>query len=351
MARLDQYYTKHSIAAACIDKLDLNAYDLIIEPSAGAGAFSQYLPKNKLIAIDIEPDDASAIKMDFLDTRPPLDYKYLVVGNPPFGKNSSLAKKFFNHAANFADVIGFILPRTFRKAKTQNRLNKNFHLISEEILPANSFHLPSGEEFDVSCVFQIWEKRSEERKLIFLEEEHEDFFVIDSDDYEISTADISLAIAKKSVKVVIDDSYETDLAITPEEKHSLLSFDLKEWKILQKYKKEFPFLFSDFKTRRIERQINWKITPDIVFRRAGARAGEITRDYKSCSLEGNLFIKVKDNKVIDIFKRMWDTWWDPKVDVAKKSVKWDTAATPSISRSELVEAYTKMKEKLNEQKE
>ena len=333
MARLDQYYTKHSIAAACIDKLDLNAYDLIIEPSAGAGAFSQYLPKNKLIAIDIEPDDASAIKMDFLDTRPPLDYKYLVVGNPPFGKNSSLAKKFFNHAANFADVIGFILPRTFRKAKTQNRLNKNFHLISEEILPANSFHLPSGEEFDVSCVFQIWEKRSEERKLIFLEEEHEDFFVIDSNNYEISsTADISLAIA-------------------PEEKHSLLSFNLKEWKILQKYKKEFPFLFSDFKTRRIERQINWKITPDIVFRRAGARAGEITRDYKSCSLEGNLFIKVKDDKVIDIFKKMWDTWWDPEVDVAKKSVKWDTAATPSISKSELIQAYTKMKENLNEQKE
>ena len=48
---------------------------------------------------------------------------------------------------------------------------------------------------------------------------------------------------------------------------------------------------------------------------------------------------------------MWDTWWDPEVDVAKKSVKWDTAATPSISRSELVEAYTKMKENLNEQKE
>ena len=208
MARLDQYYTKHSIAEACIDKLDLNAYDLIIEPSAGAGAFSQYLPKNKLIAIDIEPGDASAIKMDFLDTRPPLNYKYLVIGNPPFGKNSSLAKKFFNHAASFADVIGFILPRTFRKAKTQNRLNKNFHLISEEILPANSFHLPSGEEFDVSCVFQIWEKRSEERKLIFLEEEHEDFFVIDSNNYEISTADISLAIAKKSVKVAIDDGYE-----------------------------------------------------------------------------------------------------------------------------------------------
>ena len=36
---LDQYYTKKDIAQMCINTLDLSSYDLVIEPSAGEGAF------------------------------------------------------------------------------------------------------------------------------------------------------------------------------------------------------------------------------------------------------------------------------------------------------------------------
>ena len=51
------------------------------------------------------------------------------LGNPPFGKNCSLAIKFFNKAAEFADLIAFIIPRTFKRISIQNKLNLNFSFI------------------------------------------------------------------------------------------------------------------------------------------------------------------------------------------------------------------------------
>ena len=58
----------------------------------------------------------------------------LTIGNPPFGKNSSLAISFFNKAAEFSDIIAFILPQTFSKDSVKNRLNLSFFLIMEVIL-------------------------------------------------------------------------------------------------------------------------------------------------------------------------------------------------------------------------
>tara|TARA_R110002074_G_scaffold309261_1_gene480014 strand:- start:591 stop:1571 length:981 start_codon:yes stop_codon:yes gene_type:complete len=320
--RLDQYYTNGDVAAACLKKLDFSDYDIVLEPSAGDGAFFNLLPPGKRVGVDLEPKAPEIKEGDFFNYCPLDNKKYLVVGNPPFGKNSSLAKRFFNHASTFADTIGFILPRTFRKAKTQNQLQQNFHLISEEILPAGSFYLSNGDTHDVPCVFQIWERRNKLRKKILLPEEHKDFLIIGADDYEIGDkAEIILGGDDKR-------SFETSL---------------EEWKVVNKYRKDFPFLFSDFSIRKIERKVNWKVVPDIVFRRAGAQAGKITTDYEKASLEGNMFIRVNNEKVVDIFQKMWDTWWDPKVDINKKSVKWDTAGTPSISKTELVEHYIKMK--------
>ena len=36
---LDQFYTKVNVAEKCLSTLSLNEYDIIIEPSAGEGAF------------------------------------------------------------------------------------------------------------------------------------------------------------------------------------------------------------------------------------------------------------------------------------------------------------------------
>lgn len=85
----------------------VNDYDIHLEPSAGTGSFYNIMDKNKKLGLDIEPKTKDIHKIDFFDYKPEKDKKYLVIGNPPFGKISSLAVKFFNKSAEFADCIAF----------------------------------------------------------------------------------------------------------------------------------------------------------------------------------------------------------------------------------------------------
>ena len=86
-----------------------------------------------LLTFDIRDN---GLKQDFFDYFPPSNKtNILVIGNPPFGRVSSLAIKFFNYSAKWANVIAFIIPRTFRKTSIQNKLNNNFHLIYDEEIP------------------------------------------------------------------------------------------------------------------------------------------------------------------------------------------------------------------------
>jgi predicted RNA methylase len=134
--KLDQFYTKSEIAKKCIDTVEklcnFSNYDIILEPSAGCGTFLDLLPIDKRIGLDIDPKLPEIIKQDFLSFIPNKNHTYLIIGNPPFGKNSSLAIKFFNISAEFSSVIAFILPRTFKKASIINKLNDKFNLIYEE---------------------------------------------------------------------------------------------------------------------------------------------------------------------------------------------------------------------------
>lgn len=159
---LDKFYTKPSVAAWCLKKLNLDDYDLIIEPSAGSGSFSKQLPEGSL-ALDLDPEDASIIQQDFF-TFAVADktQRTLIVGNPPFGQQNSLAVRFINHAATFAETIAFILPRSFDKESVQRRINLYFHLVFSEVLPKNSFTLDT-QEYDVPCVFQVWQRRENVR--------------------------------------------------------------------------------------------------------------------------------------------------------------------------------------------
>ena len=173
--QLDQFYTQRSVTQRLIKLLEFDDYDIVLEPSAGDGAFFDYLPKGKRVGIDLEPANPLITKGNFFEWQAIENKRYFVVGNPPFGKNSSLAKKFFNHAAQFADKIAFVVPRTFRKTSVTNSLDKHFWLTHEELLPKDSFYLPSGESYDVPCVFQVWEKRETQRQKIALPIVHSDF--------------------------------------------------------------------------------------------------------------------------------------------------------------------------------
>ncbi len=175
----DKFYTIPIISEKCINIVgsfyNWNEWDLIIEPSAGNGSFLTKIPSNNKIGIDILPEHEDIKKMDFLTYEPPLKdkKKIIVIGNPPFGRVSSLAIKFFNHASKWANVIAFIIPRTFRRISVQNKLDTYFHLIYDEELPIKPccFNPPMM----AKCCFQIWEKKDVKRSIIELEIKHKDW--------------------------------------------------------------------------------------------------------------------------------------------------------------------------------
>jgi hypothetical protein len=175
---LDKFYTIPSYSKKCIDKMvelyDITKWDLIVEPSAGDGSFLNQIPSSNKIGIDISPEQSNIIKQDFFEYSPPSNKtNILVVGNPPFGRVSSLAIKFFNHSAKWANVIAFIIPRTFRKISVQNKLDEMFHLVYDEETPIKPCCFSPN--MNVKCCFQIWERKSVKRQMIDLHTTHSDW--------------------------------------------------------------------------------------------------------------------------------------------------------------------------------
>lgn len=174
---MDQFYTNPEIAKMCL--LDLQSivnfddFDVVLEPSAGTGSFFSILPTSKREGLDLEPKHEEVKKMNFFDFKPNENKKYCVIGNPPFGRISSTAIKFFNHASTFADVIAFIIPRTFKRISVQNRLNLYFHLEFSKDLPVKPCCFTP--QMSAKCCFQIWIKKTEKRTKIELPLTHTDF--------------------------------------------------------------------------------------------------------------------------------------------------------------------------------
>jgi hypothetical protein len=177
---LDKFYTDPQVADLCASVFYkyVEQGAEVVEPSAGAGAFAPYVTK----MYDILPEGPGIQQADFLSMR--IEDKYFL-GNPPFGKNSSLAKKFFNHAAKGKGVIGFIVPKTFRKVSIQNALDLHFHLNEELEIPEKSFTL-DGKPYAVPCVFQVWEYKQTPRTKITLPTTHSDFKFVTSENADFS---------------------------------------------------------------------------------------------------------------------------------------------------------------------
>jgi predicted RNA methylase len=172
---IDKYYTKDVVVDKCINvmkaHIEIKKDDLIIEPSAGNGSFIKAIKSFgcKTIFYDVEPENIEIVKQDYLlgnynqymsDTS-----SIHVVGNPPFGRQSSLAIKFIKKSCEFANSISFILPKSFKKDSLKKTFPLEFHLIYEIDIPDRSF-LVNGEEHNVPCIFQIWEKKTFNRNCI-----------------------------------------------------------------------------------------------------------------------------------------------------------------------------------------
>ena len=190
---IDKFYTKKEISELCLQyikqNLTIDENDICIEPSAGNGSFIDGIKKisKKYFFYDIEPEEKEIIKKDYLDITP-YDFKtnvypnrkVHVIGNPPFGRQSSMAIKFIKKSAEFCDTISFILPKSFKKDSLKQKIPKYFHLLFQIDLPENSF-LVNGIEHNVSSIFQIWEKKEYERSDIQKEEPKKFIFIRKTD--------------------------------------------------------------------------------------------------------------------------------------------------------------------------
>ena len=224
---IDKYYTNLNIVTTCIQHIkqhiQVNKDDLFIEPSAGNGSFITELLSlsSNCLFYDIEPENSSIIKQDYLlldTTNIITNYnKIHVVGNPPFGRQSSLAIKFIKKSCEFANSISFILPRSFKKSSMQKCFPLHFHLIFEENIQDNAF-MVNNESYNVPCVFQIWEKKNVNREVqVSLTPKNYSFVSItDNPD-----------IAFRRVGVYAGRIYNEDISNKSPQSHYFIKFDKK----------------------------------------------------------------------------------------------------------------------------
>jgi len=210
MVPLDKYYTKEEIVLFCYKAIKryikIKKSDLIVEPSAGNGAFLSIIKKlsNNYKFYDIKPEHADIQKQNFLKLTSKILKRFRsktlhIIGNPPFGIKASMAIKFIKHASLLnAQSISFILPVSFKKPSFRKSFPKNYHLIYEKKLPIDAFTFENSSR-NIKTVFQIWEKKSYSRKIYkkHLPKSWYKFVKKDECDYAIRRVGFSVGKVKK----------------------------------------------------------------------------------------------------------------------------------------------------------
>jgi hypothetical protein len=202
----EQYYTPRNLADSLVSTLLETIIDksgtfflegeasLWIEPAGGTGNFVEAARNYgySVWSCDIEPKAKGIEKKDFLsvDLAGLEKTNVVVYGNPPFGRNNSLCVRFFNHSAQVADYIAFIVPRSWRKWSVINKLDDRFHCIYDLDLSHN-YVTDEGVEFkggNLKTCFQIWKRSTSLRKPVEVEDRE---YVVKVSPEE---ADISLTV-------------------------------------------------------------------------------------------------------------------------------------------------------------
>ncbi|MCY4419307.1 MAG: hypothetical protein OXB93_05610 [Cytophagales bacterium] len=158
--KLDKYYTKKKVVKDCLNTLDMNRYDLIIEPAAGNGNFLHEISHPNIIGIDIEPESEGIIKQDWFSFKIPEIYlSVLVVGNPPFGRYHSMSRRFIEHALQFFNLktLAFILPNVYRKHTRQAIIPGEFRIKEILSLDKDAFLL-NGKEYHIPSSFFVFDR-------------------------------------------------------------------------------------------------------------------------------------------------------------------------------------------------
>ncbi len=107
--------------------------------------------------MDIDRKMPADVHCDFLkSTRATLEivdwppYLTVAIGNPPFGNNGKEARLFLNKAAEFANWVCFVMPRSLHGAHCCGSLNPRLELLYEQELDG------SFETTKAKCNWQEW---------------------------------------------------------------------------------------------------------------------------------------------------------------------------------------------------
>ena len=165
----EQYYTPADLAyeltKTALAQIPNWEQKSFLEPAGGTGSFVmalEALGAKHIVSVDTEPKHPKVQKQDFLDFEMEGD-DLVTISNPPFGRNNALSIPFFNRAANYSSHIAFLVPRSWRKWSVINRLDQNFHLVSDQdvsvVYQDQNGASITGHDQLRTC-FQVWEKRA-----------------------------------------------------------------------------------------------------------------------------------------------------------------------------------------------
>ena len=172
---LEQFYTPQATADWVVDVCRQQPWwiDIVeaIEPTAGKGVFVNALkPYDHYMTVhagDLEPKHPDVKEWDALQvsvTRllwnankgcpTPRDH-VLLIGNPPFGRQSKLAREIWDHYADHCGYTAFIVPRSMAIPKTYSKsrtIPACHDLLFTLSLPSDKFELPDGKTKSVKGV-------------------------------------------------------------------------------------------------------------------------------------------------------------------------------------------------------
>ncbi len=163
----EQYYTPSALSLEIIQRvcesIDNPTSRFFLEPAGGTGSFIEAAKKfgfKNFESVDIEPKHPQVREQDFLQANLEIS-NAVCVTNPPFGRNNSLSVPFFNKAAEYSEIIAFIVPRSWRKWSVLNRLDLSFHLVDDwnlEIDYVDEEGLPTHGVGKLRTCVQVWKK-------------------------------------------------------------------------------------------------------------------------------------------------------------------------------------------------
>jgi len=193
----EQYYTPKKVAEAIFERIISKNPDLsksvFLEPAGGTGVFIEVAKSygfDSVVSMDIEPKHPEVALGDFLKSDLEIE-NAICITNPPFGRNNALSVPFFNKAAEYSDLIAFIVPKSWHKWSVLNRLDLNFHMVDSWDLHIDYQDDRGFESHGVgnlkTCV-QVWRRQEIPRTKVSVP----DYGIIQKTTHE--EADVSLTI-------------------------------------------------------------------------------------------------------------------------------------------------------------